>query len=51
VERGKINAYTRANGIWKKMLTEYEQPALDPAIDDALKDYMNRRKLEISGGV
>ncbi len=50
VERGKINAYTRANGIWKKMLAAYEKPPLDTGIDDALKDYVNRRKLEISGG-
>jgi trimethylamine:corrinoid methyltransferase-like protein len=32
------------------MLAAYEKPPLDPGIDDALKDYVNRRKLEISGG-
>lgn len=49
VEKGKINAYQRANQIWKKMLAEYEQPPIDEAIDDALRDYMNRRKREFYG--
>jgi trimethylamine---corrinoid protein Co-methyltransferase len=49
VERGRIDAYARANTIWKKMLVEYEQPAIDVAIDEALKDYMARRKSEIHG--
>jgi trimethylamine--corrinoid protein Co-methyltransferase len=34
----------RANKLWKKQLAEYEEPALDPATDEALVDYMNRRK-------
>jgi trimethylamine--corrinoid protein Co-methyltransferase len=34
----------RANALWKKQLAEYEPPPLDPAIDEALLDYMNRRK-------
>ena len=49
VEKGKVDAYSRANTIWKKMLGEYEQPEIDPAIDDALKDYMARRKRELAG--
>ncbi|NND83259.1 MAG: trimethylamine methyltransferase family protein [Gammaproteobacteria bacterium] len=31
----------------RKMLSEYEEPELDPAIDEALLDYMARRKTEI----
>ena len=34
----------RANALWKKQLAEYEPPPLDPAVDEALLDYMNRRK-------
>ena len=34
----------RANTMWKKQLAEYVEPPLDPAIDEALIDYMNRRK-------
>ena len=49
VEKGRVDAYSRANMIWKKMLTDYEQPAIDPAIDDALMDYMARRKRQLAG--
>jgi trimethylamine--corrinoid protein Co-methyltransferase len=34
----------RANQRWKKMLEEYVEPALDPAVDEALLDYVSRRK-------
>ena len=34
----------RANAQWKKMLAEYEAPPIDPAVDEALKDYIARRK-------
>jgi trimethylamine--corrinoid protein Co-methyltransferase len=34
----------RANAMWKKMLREYEPPPIDPAVDEALIDFMTRRK-------
>ena len=34
----------RANTYWKKQLAQYEPPPIDPAVDEALLDYMNRRK-------
>jgi trimethylamine---corrinoid protein Co-methyltransferase len=34
----------RANALWKKQLAEYEPPPLDAAVDEALNDYINRRK-------
>jgi len=34
----------RANTLWKKMLREYEPPPIDPAVDEALLDFMARRK-------
>jgi trimethylamine--corrinoid protein Co-methyltransferase len=46
-EAGSIDAGMRANAIWKQLLDEYTQPELDPAIDEALVDYVNRRKLAI----
>ena len=49
-ESGSIDSATRANAIWKQLLQEYTQPELDPAIDEALVDYVNRRKLEIESG-
>ncbi len=34
----------RANALWKKQLAEYEPPPLDPAVDEALNDFIARRK-------
>ena len=43
---GSLDAAQRANGIWKRMLKEYEAPPLDPAIDEALLAFIERRKSE-----
>jgi len=47
-ERGSVNAEQRANQIWKQLLKEYQQPEIDAAIDEALQDYVSRRKSEIA---
>lgn len=47
-EDGSLDCAQRANKIWKKMLDEYEAPKIDPAIDDALLDFMKRRKGEFA---
>jgi len=49
-EAGSIDSAMRANAIWKQLLQEYTQPELDLAIDEALVDYVARRKLEIGSG-
>lgn len=41
---GSLDQATRANTLWKKKLEEYQAPTLDPAIDEALLDYMKQRK-------
>ena len=43
---GSLDAAQRANGIWKRMLEEYEAPPLDPAVDEALLEFIRRRKSE-----
>jgi trimethylamine---corrinoid protein Co-methyltransferase len=43
-EAGSIDATQRAHGIWKQLVAEYEQPPLDPAIDEALVDFVERRR-------
>jgi trimethylamine--corrinoid protein Co-methyltransferase len=48
LEAGSVSTEQRANQIWKQMLREYEQPAIDPGIDEALQDYVVRRKIEIN---
>ena len=41
---GGLDSARRANAAWKRLLREYEPPPLDPAIDEALCDYVARRK-------
>ena len=45
---GSIRWGERANTIWKQLLADYEKPAIDPATEEALHDYVNRRKQEIA---
>jgi trimethylamine--corrinoid protein Co-methyltransferase len=47
-EGGSTDMATRANKKWKRALENYEAPPLDQAIDDALQDYMNRKKTEVA---
>ena len=46
-EGGATDTAARANATWKQLLRDYEQPPLDAAIDEALVDYVERRKLAI----
>jgi trimethylamine--corrinoid protein Co-methyltransferase len=48
-EAGSLTAAQRANAIWKQLLAEYQPPPLDPAKEEALREYVERRKRE--GGV
>ena len=41
---GSMDAAQRANIIWKRQLAEYEEPPLDPAIDEALLAFIAKRK-------
>lgn len=43
-EQGGIDYAQRANTRWKKLLREYEAPALDQAKDEELLDFIGRRK-------
>ncbi len=45
-EAGAQDTAQRANKLWKQLLAEFQPPPLDPAIDDALKDFVARRKRE-----
>ncbi|AHM05171.1 Trimethylamine methyltransferase family protein [Roseibacterium elongatum DSM 19469] len=46
-EEGERSTYELATQRVAKMLGDYQQPALDPAVDEALKDYIARRKAEM----
>lgn len=43
-DRGEQDSIIRANAKWKQMLRDYEAPPLDPGIDEALQDFMARKK-------
>ena len=44
---GAMDAERRANALWKSMLEHYEPPPIDPGIDEALREFMTRRKSEM----
>ncbi len=41
---GSSDATVRANKIWKQMLNDYQPPELDPAIDEAMLEFIAKRK-------
>jgi len=45
-EGGK-DAAERANALWKKRLADYEAPAIDAGVAEAVRDYVARRKAEM----
>jgi trimethylamine--corrinoid protein Co-methyltransferase len=48
-EAGAPDTPQRAAQVWKSLLREYEQPALDPAVAEALADFVARREDELAG--
>jgi trimethylamine---corrinoid protein Co-methyltransferase len=46
-EDGARTATERANRVWKQMLEAYQEPAMDEAVDEALKAFMAQRKEEL----
>ncbi|HKX10277.1 MAG TPA: trimethylamine methyltransferase family protein [Stellaceae bacterium] len=48
-EAGKPDAYDAANRLYKSLLASYQEPPMDPAVKEALTEFVERRKRE--GGV
>jgi len=46
-EKGAKDMRERAYEKWNTMLNEYEQPAIEPAVKEALDSYVAKRKEEI----
>jgi len=46
LERGAVQSRERANSVWKHILADYTQPAIDPGTDEALQAFMARRRAE-----
>lgn len=43
-EQGSLDIGRRANAAWHQMLNQYQSPAIDPAIDEELLEFVARRK-------
>src|SRR5258708_25402258 len=41
---GKLDEAQRANKLWKKMLADYEAPAIDPGVAEALREFIEKKK-------
>ena len=46
MDEGELTSAQRANGTWKQMLSDYNEPDLDEDADQAMREYMARRKDE-----
>lgn len=44
---GSEDAAQRANRLWKERLRDYEAPPIDAGVDEALRDFVDRRKAEM----
>jgi trimethylamine---corrinoid protein Co-methyltransferase len=47
-QEGGLTAEQRANRVWKKMLASYQDPGIDPAQDEAMLDFIARRRAVLS---
>ena len=45
---GRLTTEQRANAVWKKMLGNYVDPGLSPELDEALEEFIARRKEAIT---
>jgi trimethylamine--corrinoid protein Co-methyltransferase len=46
-DAGEKSQTQRANEKWRSMLRNYEAPPIDPAVDEALKDFIDRKKAAV----
>jgi trimethylamine--corrinoid protein Co-methyltransferase len=49
VEGGSLDAAQRAHLKWKEVLKNYKEPTLDPAVEEAMREFIERRKREMEG--
>ncbi len=47
-DEGELDANQRAHKLWQQQLADYQQPALDPAIDEAVGEFVARRRIELA---
>jgi trimethylamine---corrinoid protein Co-methyltransferase len=47
-DAGRLDAAQHANRVWKELLRNYEQPPIDPGIEQELREYVARRTRELT---
>jgi trimethylamine--corrinoid protein Co-methyltransferase len=45
-DEGEKTATERANARYRRLLQDYQAPPLDPAVDEALTEFVTKRKAE-----
>jgi trimethylamine--corrinoid protein Co-methyltransferase len=50
-EEGRLSAEQRANRVWKRMLAQYQDPGIDPAQDEAMREFIARRKAVLTDDI
>ena len=48
---GKLTAEQRANRVWKKLLADYQDPGIDQAQNEAMLDFITRRKAVLTDAI
>jgi trimethylamine---corrinoid protein Co-methyltransferase len=48
---GGLSAEQRANRVWKKMLEDYQDPGIDPAVDESVQAYIRERKAVLTDAI
>ncbi len=48
---GRLSAEQRAHAVWKRMLAEYVDPGIDPALEEALGAFVSRRKAGLTDDI
>jgi trimethylamine--corrinoid protein Co-methyltransferase len=46
---GRWDTMTRATTLWQELLKQYEAPPLEPAVEEALRDFVRGRERELAG--
>ena len=49
LEGGGLDTMQQAHAVWQELLAQYEPPPLDSAIEEALREYVERRERELEG--
>ncbi|MBS0364633.1 MAG: trimethylamine methyltransferase family protein [Proteobacteria bacterium] len=50
-QEGSLTAEQRANRVWKRMLQDYQDPGIDPARDEALREFMRQRRAVLTDDI